>query len=155
MDNLTTEMLDRMEPGEIAELDPATLDALQTLCAEEIVTARRRDNNLHKAFDLRYAAKASEALLKDGRDTGTVHFADGRFEVTVTRPKKVAWDADKLRAALDEMPTDDARHFAKVEIKVDERKFAAAPPAVQAKLSDARTVSTGRPTYCLTMREAA
>ena len=154
MDNLTTAMLDRMEPGEIAELDPATLDALQTLCAEEIVRARRRDNNLHKSFDLRYAARASEALLRDGRDTGTVHLSDGRFDVTVTRPKKVKWDDAKLRSALGRLDPDEARHLAKVEVNVDERKFAAASPRIQALLSDARTLETGKATYALTDREA-
>lgn len=155
MDNLTTAMLDRMEVGEIAALDPATLEALQTLCAEEMVAAKRRDNNLHKAFEQRYAARASEALLRDGRDTGTVHFADGRFEVTVTRPKRVKWDDEKLRAALNSLSSEDARHYAKVEIKIDERKFAAAPPHVQGLFADARTVETGKATYCLTDAAAA
>lgn len=154
MDNLTTEMLDRMEVGEIAELHPATLDALQTLCAEELVAARRRDNALHKAFEQRYAAKASEALLAKGADTGTVHLADGRFDVTVTRPKRVKWDGAKLRTALDTLDPEDARHLAKVEVKVDERKFAAASPRIQALLADARTVETGKATYALTDREA-
>lgn len=155
MDNLTTEMLDRMEVGEIAELDPATLDALQTLCADELVAARRRDNNLHKAFTMRYGARASEALLADGRDTGTVHFDDGRFEVTVTRPKRVKWDDAKLRAALDTLDPEDARHIAKIEVKVDERKFSAASPKIQRILSDARTVEIGKPSYALEERKAA
>lgn len=152
--NLSTELLDKMEPGEIAALDPSTLEALQTLCAEEIVTARRRDNNLHKAFEQRYAGLASGALLRDGRDTGTVHLNDGEFDVTVTRPKRVKWDDAKVRAALDTLSSEDARHYAKVEIKIDERKFAAAPPAVQTLFADARTVETGKATYCLTPAQA-
>lgn len=150
MDNLTTEMLDRMEIGEIAELDPATLDALQTLCAEELVAARRRDNNLHKAFERRYLGRASEALLAKGQDTGTVHFDDGRFDVTVTRPKRVKWDDAKLRAALDTLDPNEARHLAKVTVAVDERKFAAASPRIQQMLTEARTVEAGKTTYCLT-----
>lgn len=150
MDNLTTEMLDRMEVGEIAELGPDTLEALATLSAEETVTASRRANNLHKALEQRYAAKASEALLKDGRDTGTIKLADGRFEVTVTRPKRVKWDSAKLRSALGMLDPEDARHLAKVDVKIDERKFSAASPRIQALLSDARTVETGKASYCLT-----
>lgn len=152
--NLSTALLDKMDPGDVAKLDPATLEALQTMCAEEIVTAKRRDNNLHKAFEQRYGAKASEALLRDGRDTGTVHLADGEFEVTVTRPKRVKWDDAKVRTALDSMSSQDARHYAKVEIKIDERKFAAAPPAVQALFVNARTVETGKASYCLTAAQA-
>ena len=154
MDNLTTEMLDRMEVGEIAELGPDALEALATLCAEELVAARRRDNNLHKAMEYRYAGRASEKLLADGRDTGTIKFDDGRFEVTVTRPKRVKWDSAKLRSALDTLDPDEARHLAKVDVKVDERKFSAASPRIQSLLADARTVETGKATYCLTDTQA-
>lgn len=154
MDNLTTEMLDRMEVGELAELGPDTLEALATLSAEETVTANRRANNLHKALEQRYAAKASEALLRDGRDTGTIKLTDGRFEVTVNRPKRVKWDGAKLRSALDMLDPDEARHLAKVDVKIDERKFTAASPRIQAMLSDARTVETGKASYCLTDTQA-
>lgn len=154
MDNLTTEMLDTMDVGELAELDPATLDALHLMCAEELVAARRRDNNLHKAFERRYSAKASEALLAAGRDTGTVHLTDGRFDVTVTRPKRVKWNDAKLRSALDTLDPAEARHLASVTVKIDERKFDAASPRIQALLADARTVETGKATYCLTDTQA-
>lgn len=153
--NLSTDMLDTMETGELAELDPETLDALFWLVSEENTVAKRHEKRLHDAFEARYAAKASAALLADGRDTGTVHLTDGRFDVTVTRPKKISWDAEKLRAALDTLPPEDARHYAKVDIKVDERKFAAAPPAIQELLTPARTVSTGKVTYALSHKEMA
>ena len=155
MDNLTTEMLDSLEVGELAALPPDVLNELHWKIGEEIVVARRRENNLHKAFEARYAGKASEALLADGRDTGTVHFDDGRFVVTVTRPKRVRWDDARLRSALDTLDTDEARHLAKVSVSIDERKFAAASPRIQALLSDARTVETGKATYALAERKAA
>lgn len=155
MDNLRTDMLDRVERGEIAELSPEVLNSLHWLVSDELVKARQREHKLHQAFELRYAAKASEALLADGRDTGTVHLPDGRFDVTVNRPKRVEWSQSELRKALDAMTPEDAKHYAKVEIKIDERKFAAAPPAVQALLSPARTVKVGKPTYSLAEREAA
>lgn len=154
MDNLTTEMLDRMEVGEVAELGPDALEALATLSAEEVVTANRRANNLHKALEYRYAGRASEALLADGRDTGSIKIDDGRFEITVTRPKRVKWDSSKLRSALDMLDPEEARHLAKVDVKIDERKFSAASPRIQALLSDARTVETGKASYCLTDTQA-
>ena len=40
-----------------------------------------------------------------------------------------------------------SKAMAKVEVKVDERKFAAATPDIQAALSDARTVKPGKATY--------
>ncbi len=154
MDNLNTTMLD-MEPDEIAALSPDVLNDLHWKIGEEIVQARRRENTLHLAFEARYAGKVSEALLADNRDTGTVHLADGRFDVTVTRPKRVKWNDAALRATLDAMDPDTAKHFAKVEVKIDERKFAAATPAIQALFATARTVETGKATYALSERKAA
>lgn len=155
MDNLTTAMLDRMEPAEIADLTPDVLNTLHWLISDELVKARQRENKLNQAFERRYAGQAQEALMRDGRDTGTVHLADGRFDVAVTRPKKVKWDDAKLRAALDQLDPEEARHFAKVTISIDERKFAAATPAVQAVLAQARTVETGKATYALVEKVAA
>ena len=155
MDNLTTEMLDRMDPTEIADLPPEALNDLHWKVGQEIVLAKSRESKLNQAFEARYASKASEALLADGRDTGTVHFTDGRFDVTVTRPKRVKWDETELRRALDAMDPDVARHMANITIKIDERKFSAAAPSIQALLSGARTVETGKATYALSERKAA
>ena len=106
--NLSTDMLDNMEIGGIAELPPDVLNDLHWLVSDELVKARSRENKLHQAFDARYSAQASKALLADGRDTGTVHLTDGRFDVTVTRPKRVKWDDTKLREALDQLDPDTA-----------------------------------------------
>lgn len=155
MDNLTTEMLESREVDDLAALDPETLDALFWKVNDELTTAKRRDHRLHQVLERRYAARASEALLKDGRDTGTIHLSDGGYDVTVTRPKRVKWDDAKLRSALDTLDQDEARHLAKVSVSIDERKFAAASPRIQALLSDARTVETGKPAYALSRKEAA
>lgn len=155
MDNLSTEMLESGEVEELAKLDPETLDALFWKVNDELTTAKRRDHRLHQVFERRYAARASEALLRDGRDTGTTHLTDGDYQITVTRPKRVKWNDAKLRSALDTLEPEEARHLAKVTVSIDERKFAAASPRIQALFSDARTVETGKPTYSLARREAA
>lgn len=155
MDNLNTEMLERMQVDEIAALPPDVLNELHWKIGDELVRARSRENKLHQAFESRYGSQASAALLADGRDTGTVHLTDGRFEVTVTRPKRIKWNDAALRRVLDSLDADTARHLAKVEVKVDERKFAALAPAMQALFSEARTVETGKATYALSERIAA
>lgn len=153
--NLSTDMLDTMEPGALAELDPETLDALFWLVSEENTVAKRHDKRLNDALEARYGSKASEALLKDGRDTGTVHLPDGHYDVAVTRPKRVKWDQAKLVEALNAMPPETAKHYAKAAYSIEERKFEAAPPDVQALLRRARTVETGKPSYSLAKKEAA
>lgn len=155
MDNLDTAMLENMEVGDLAGLDVETLDALYWKVNDELTTAKRREGRLHNALEARYAAKASEALLADGRDTGTVRFTDGTYQVAVTRPKRVKWDQVALRTALDTLDPSIAAHFAKVEIKIDERKFDAATPDIREALAAARTVETGKAKYDLTRKEAA
>ena len=155
MDNLTTEILDGMEISELAELPPEALSDLHWQVGEELVRAKARENKLNQVLEARYAEGASKALLAEGRDTGTVHLTDGRYDVTVTRPKRVKWNDVALRRALDAMDPDTARHIASITIKVDERKFTAATPAIQALLADARTVETGKATYALSERKAA
>lgn len=153
--NLSTSMLDNMETGEIADLPPDVLNTLHWLVSDELVKARSRENRLHQAFERRYGSRADNALLADGRDTGTVHLNDGRFDVAVTKPKRVEWDQAELRKALDAMNPEDAKHFARVEIKIDERKFTAATPAVRGLLAPARIVKAGKPTFALVEKEAA
>lgn len=151
--NLSTALLDKMDPGDLAKLDPETLDALFWLVSEETTVAKRHEKRLHDALEGRYAKQAGEALLADGRDTGTTHLTDGAYDVTVTRPKRVKWDDAKLRSALDTLDPEEARHLAKVSVAIDERKFAAASPRIQTLLSDARTVETGKASYALARKQ--
>ncbi len=155
MDNLTTEMLDTLEAGELDKLSPAVLSDLAWKLAEEQVVLKRRDKALHDTFERRYASKASEVLLADGRDTGTARFSDGGFDVTVTRPKRVKWDQAELRAALDRLDPATAQHVAKITFKIDERRFEALMDDSRFILGAARTVETGKATYALSEKVAA
>jgi len=155
MDNLNTDMLDRLTTSEAAGLPPEVLADLDWKLAEEYTVVQRRMKRLHEAFEARYAAKASEALLAEGRDTGTVRLVDGSHEVTVTRPKRVKWDQNVLKCVLDRLNPEIARHIAKVEVKIDERRFDALMDRDKALLSPARTVETGKATYALCERVCA
>jgi hypothetical protein len=155
MDNLTTAMLDCMSASELDGLPPSVLADLDWMLAEENTVNQRRRKALFEAFERRYAGKASQALLADGRDTGTVHLVDGSHEVTVTRPKRVKWDQGALRAALNDMHPETAAHIASVEIKIDERKFEALMERDKNALRAARTVETGKATYALSERAMA
>ena len=90
-----------------------------------------------------YMGFARDSLRSDGRDFGTTHIvADGhKLKATVT--KKVKWDQDKLRQALDSMTADEARHYAKATFAVEERKYNAAPPAIREVLEECRTTEIG------------
>ena len=155
MDNLNTAMLDSLSASEIDALPPSVLADLDWQLAEENTVNQRRRKALFDAFERRYAAKASDALRADGRDTGTAHLTDGAYAVTVTRPKRVKWEQNVLKSVLDRLSPETARHVATVEVKIDERRFDALMERDKALLAPARTVETGKATYALSERVAA
>lgn len=155
MDNVTTAMLDCLSASELDGLPPSVLADLDWLLAEENTVNLRRRKALHEAFERRYAGKASEALLADGRDTGTVHLTDGSYDVTVTRPKRVKWNQNALKDVMDRLNPETARHIATVEIKIDERRYEALMERDKDALRLARTVETGKATYALSERVPA
>ena len=89
--------------------------------------------------------KVSYYRIRRGTDRFNLSvIADGNYDVAVTFPKKVEWDQSRLLSVLNGMSPEDAKHYASATYKVDERKFVAAPPNVQAQLEYCRTVSVGK-----------
>lgn len=142
-------MLDNLSKP-IPELDKLTTAELKTI-QDQLIAA---DANLKKqkaTFEAlmlrRFEKDARAAYVEAKKDTGTVNFtAPGSNLLTlkVDVDKKVEWDQAKLSATFNKMKPEDARHYAKVEYKVEEAKYKAAPPAVQADLKGARTVKPGK-----------
>ena len=84
-----------------------------------------------------------DALRADGKDFGTTYIVAGNRKLKATVRKKVVWDQDELGNVLQAMPEEDARHYGKLTIAVEERKYTAAPPAIKAALEPCRTVEVG------------
>ena len=116
----------------------------------------RRDELKHVISELRLELKDVEEQLSDtflpvakdvlranGKDFGTAQIAEGNHRLKVTVGKKVTWDQDKLRDALNNMSPENAQHYGKLTFAVEERKFTAAPPAIREELEECRTVAVG------------
>ena len=86
---------------------------------------------------------ARDALRADGKDFGTTHIVSGSNKLKAVVKKKVSWDQTKLLSTLDSMDPDDARHYGKLSVSVEERKYSTAPPAIRQKLEECRTVEIG------------
>jgi len=86
---------------------------------------------------------ARDALRADGKDFGTTYIVAGNRKMKAIVRKKVTWDQDQLNNALNAMDPNDARHYGKITLTVEERKFTAAPPAIKAALEECRTVEVG------------
>lgn len=87
--------------------------------------------------------QTTDALRADGKDFGTTYIVAGNRKLKATVRKKVTWDQDKLGNVLQSMPEEDARHYGKLTLAVDERKYTAAPPAVKDMLEPCRSVEVG------------
>jgi|TARA_B100002019_G_C21171221_1_gene548546 uncharacterized membrane protein YqiK len=87
--------------------------------------------------------QARDALRADGKDFGTTHMIAGNQKLKAVIRKKVVWDQDELGCVLEAMAPEDARHYGKLTLSVEERKYTAAPPAIKAKLEPCRSVEVG------------
>ena len=150
-------ILRNFNPAALDEMDIAAISTLATPELADLVEQIDKDTTLIKlrkdklacALNRKYGDAAQKARLDAGKDTGVVHLEDAGFDVAAEVGKTVKWDQEKLIAALNALPTETAKHYAKAEFKVDERKYAAAPPDIQKILAPARAVVPGRATYTL------
>ena len=87
--------------------------------------------------------QARDALRADGKDFGTAHMIAGNQKLKAKITNKVVWDQDKLGSVLEAMAPEDARHYGKLTLAIEERKYTAAPPAIRSLLEPCRSVEIG------------
>lgn len=102
---------------------------------------------LTKKIDAHCVTKADEMRKLMGKDTGASSFVEGGLKVTVTLPKTVKWDNDRLAELATKMKGcgDDPAQYLKLTYGVDERRYKEWPDTIQAAFLPARTVLTGKP----------
>ena len=142
--------------GVLATIGPEQLAMLIDEINERAEWLKRARDWIEGAIALRYEGEAAAARQTLGKDTGTVHLNDEGYDVAITIAKRVKWNQEKVREALDKLAAagTDPNHYAKLEIKIDERRYDAAPPQIQQVLAPARTVEHGKPSYKLKRLEA-
>lgn len=114
-------------------------DELKHVISELREELKDVEQQIHDTFFV----QATDALRADGKDFGTTYIVAGNRKLKATVRKKVVWDQDELGNVLQAMPEEDARHYGKLTIAVEERKYTAAPPAIKAVLEPCRTVEVG------------
>jgi hypothetical protein len=146
-----------MPVGEIAALPEIHLALLQEDAEAALAAARTLKDWLEGAIALRYADRAAELRREQGKDTGTVRFADGDVVVVADLLKKVEWDQAQLVALVERIRAggDDPAEYVEVAYKVPERKYAAWPARIREAFAPARTVRTSKPTFALSLRQEA
>lgn len=63
---------------------------------EALDRARRLNERLDAALDLKYGGRAAAARAAAGKKVGAVRFEDRDFVIVADLPKRVKWDQEKL-----------------------------------------------------------
>jgi hypothetical protein len=114
-------------------------DELKNIVAE----LRAELKDVEEQISDMWLSVARDALRADGKDFGTTYIVAGNRKLKAVVRKKVTWDQDELGKALQEMPENEARHYGKLTLAVEERKYTTAPPSIKEVLEPCRTVEVG------------
>ena len=114
-------------------------DELKVIVAE----LRAELKDVEEQISDMWLSVARDALRADGKDFGTTYIVAGNRKLKAVVRKKVTWDQDELGKALQEMPENEARHYGKLTLGVEERKYTTAPPSIKEVLEPCRTVEVG------------
>lgn len=114
-------------------------DELKVIVAE----LRAELKDVEEQISDMWLSVARDALRADGKDFGTTYIVAGNRKLKAVVRKKITWDQDELGKALQEMPENEARHYGKLTLAVEERKYTTAPPSIKEVLEPCRTVEVG------------
>lgn len=117
---------------------------------KKIETDKQELKIINEALEQRFGNIARNRLREQGKDFGSTSImVTNNIKLNATFRKKVEWDQVGLMTALDTMDQQDARHYGKISVTIEERKYTSAPPAIKAKLEPHRTVELAGLTFKL------
>jgi len=153
MSSLTPEQILATPAGLLAEQSSESLFQLKNDATDLLATAKALVEHIEQALSLKYAERAQQLRLTSGKDTGIVHFDDGRVRITADLPKKIEWDQAKLSDITRRIAAngDDPSEYVEISYRISEAKFNAWPDALKSVFVPARTLKTGKPGFRLTL----
>ncbi len=139
--------------GELAALGSESLFQLKSDATDLLAAAKAIVEHIDCALDIKYADQARQLRLAANKDTGVVHFDDGRVRITADLPKKVEWDQARLADITRRIAAngDDPAEYVEVSYRISETKFNAWPEAFKTPFISARTVKTCKPSFRLAL----
>ena len=141
--------------GELAALASESLFQLKNDAADLLSAAKAIVEHVDRALDLKYADRARQLRLATGKDTGVVHFDDGRVRITTDLPKRVEWDQQRLAEIVRRIAEggENPAEYVEIGYRVSETKFNAWPESMRGAFAPARTLKTGKPGFRLALIE--
>ena len=139
--------------GDLAEQSSELLFQLKNGAADLLTAAKAIVEHVDRALDLKYADRAHQLRLTADKDTGVVHFDDGRIHITADLPKKVDWDQQRLADIVRRIAAngDNPAEYVEISYRISETKFNAWPESLKSAFAPARTLKTGKPGFRLAL----
>ncbi len=156
MNPLSPEHAFRMPVSTLAALPSDALFHLKSDTADLLSMAKATAEHIDRAIELKFAERAQAKRVAESKDTGIVHFDDGRVRITADLPKKVEWDQPKLAELVKRIADagDDPLQYVEISYRVSETKYNAWPEALRSQFTPARTLKTGKPGFRLALVDA-
>lgn len=153
MSRLTPDQVLATPAGDLAALQSDALFQLKNDAADLLSAAKAIVEHIDRALDLKYTDRAHAMRLAAGKDTGVVHFDDGRVRVTADLPKRIEWDQKRLAEVVRRIANggEDPAEYVEISYRVSETKFNAWPESLKSAFAPARTLKTGKPGFCLAL----
>jgi len=132
------------------EMDTKNLFQHRNELKEKYDIAKKELALINEVLDAKDYNEARNELASQNKNFGTViiNTDSNHLQMKVNVKKKVSWDQAGLMTTLDtQMDADDARHYGKISVTIEERKYTNAPPAIKALLEPHRTVEMASTTY--------
>jgi hypothetical protein len=155
MNALTPDQVLAVPAGDLAAQPSESLFQLRNDAADLLAATKAIVEHIDRALDLKYAERAQTLRLAAGKDTGVVHFDDGRVRVTADLPKRVEWDQTTLAVIVDRITEagEDPTEYVEIAYRISETKFNAWPEGIRRAFVPARTLKTGKPSFRLALLE--
>jgi hypothetical protein len=123
------------------EMDDQKLIESRKSLEKDMESLKKDLQTINEVFEHKYGNTARDKLREAGKDFGSTSFMiANNIKLNATFRKKVEWDQVGLMATLDTMDQQEARHYGKISVTVEERKYSTAPPTIKAILEPHRTV---------------
>ena len=132
------------------EMSDSNLIKSRKSLEQELERSKEQLKIINEVFEHKFGNTARDRLREQGKDFGSTSImVTNDIKLNATFRKKVEWDQVGLMKTLDTMDQQEARHYGKISVTVEERKYSTAPPSIKALLEPHRTVDLAGVTFKL------
>jgi hypothetical protein len=142
MKNLS--ILETSSAKEISALNTYVLMNLSDQVSKLVSHAKELKEKLDDGLNLRFSEAVKNNLRSENKDTGTIRFFDGAFQIIAEVPKKAIWDSEKMEELVKRISHEQRKSFVKVAYSIEERKYSALPREYRELFKEARTITPGK-----------